>query len=224
MHPVNEYKYFYVYKTTNLINGKIYIGIHAANTLNNRYLGSGINLKKSIKKNGRDNFKKEILQICATYDEALTEERRIVTREFVQDPNTYNVEVGGLGGKIWNDEARAKMSATKKGSIPWNKSKTVGTFMTEEARQELSRRMSGKGNHMYGIDVANIISPEKNAERLKKISENNRKPKSTVVKYREYAKNRFWIVNENGKIEHCVDENDLRLLSGLYKKGMKWQG
>lgn len=228
MHPVNEYKYFYIYKTTNLTNGKIYIGVHAANNLDNSYLGSGVNLNKSIKKNGKDKFKKEILQVFPSYEEALNEERRIVTKEFVQDPNTYNLEIGGNGGKIWDDKKRAKMSTTKKqlyesGLEPWNKGKQVGNFMTESAKKELSQRMSGSGNHMFGINVADILTPEKNAARLKKISENNRKPKKSKEKYKDYAAKRFWIVNKDGKLEHCLDENDARLLSGLYRKGRTWQ-
>lgn len=223
MHPINKYNYFYVYKTTNSVNGKIYIGVHAANTLENRYLGSGVNLRKAIKKHGRDKFKKEILGVFQSYDEALNEERQLVTKEFVQDPTTYNVEIGGLGGKVWDTEKRAKMSKTKKGSVPWNKGKQVGNFMTQDARETLSQKMSGKGNHMYGINVAEILTPEQNAERLRKISENNKKAKLSTDKLKNYAKNRCWIVNINGKLEHCTDDHDQRLLSGLYQKGRKWK-
>jgi group I intron endonuclease len=48
-----------VYITTNLINGKKYIGSHTKN--NPDYLGSGKWLKSAIKKYGRDNFKRQIL-------------------------------------------------------------------------------------------------------------------------------------------------------------------
>ena len=223
MHPVNDYKFYYIYKTTNKINNKIYVGIHATNNLENRYLGSGVNLAKAIKKYGRDNFTKEILQIFNSYDDALNEERKIVTPEFVKDPTTYNLEVGGLGGKVWTKELREKMAATKKGSTPWNKGKKVGNFMSVTAKTELSQRMSGGKNHMFGVDVNLILSPEKNAERLRKISENNRKPKSTTKELQEYAKKRFWIVNKENKLFHCVDKNDERLLNGEYQLGRKWR-
>lgn len=48
-----------IYKTTNLINGKIYIGKDKHN--NSKYLGSGRRLIKAIQKYGRDFFLKEII-------------------------------------------------------------------------------------------------------------------------------------------------------------------
>ena len=45
-----------IYKTTNLINGKIYIGMSKNKKEN--YLGSGIYLKYAIDKYGKENFKK----------------------------------------------------------------------------------------------------------------------------------------------------------------------
>ena len=61
-------KQYYVYLTTNLINGKKYIGQHYGEVDDN-YIGSGSTLKKAINKYGKGNFKKEILCICATPEE-----------------------------------------------------------------------------------------------------------------------------------------------------------
>jgi len=49
-----------IYITTNLINFKIYVGFYNGN--NPKYLGSGDLLLKAIKKYGRNNFRKEILE------------------------------------------------------------------------------------------------------------------------------------------------------------------
>ena len=46
---MHEYKFHIIYKTTNLLNGKIYVGLHSTDNLNDRYMGSGWVLKYAIK-------------------------------------------------------------------------------------------------------------------------------------------------------------------------------
>ncbi len=53
-------KYHFIYKTTNLINGKFYIGMHSTSNLKDGYLGSGKRLWFSIKYHGRENHIIEI--------------------------------------------------------------------------------------------------------------------------------------------------------------------
>lgn len=64
-----------IYITTNLINGKQYIGKDARN--NPKYLGSGTYLIKSIKKYGKENFKKEIIEHCSSF-RSFNSKRRIL--------------------------------------------------------------------------------------------------------------------------------------------------
>ena len=56
--------HYTVYKTTNLINNKIYIGQHITNNLDDGYLGSGKNLKHDIKKYGKENFTISVIEEC----------------------------------------------------------------------------------------------------------------------------------------------------------------
>lgn len=86
-----------IYKTTNLINGKFYIGKDSKNDPN--YLGSGYILKRSIKKYGRENFKKEILEKCNS-EEHLNERERFWIAELKcrERSDCYNIGAGGDGG------------------------------------------------------------------------------------------------------------------------------
>lgn len=84
-----------VYKTTNLINGKFYIGQDSKNNPN--YLGSGTLLKRAIKTYGRKNFIKEIIEICET-KEQLNEREIFWINETNARIEGYNIAEGGRGG------------------------------------------------------------------------------------------------------------------------------
>jgi len=100
-----------VYKTTNLVNGKYYIGVHSCKCNPCRYLGSGVALKAAIRKYGRDNFKRQTLRDFSSREEALVFEKDIVNFKSSQ---TYNMVEGGLGGQH-NPETLRKMSESLKG-------------------------------------------------------------------------------------------------------------
>lgn len=91
-------RHYTVYQTTNLLNGKIYIGKHETNNPNDRYLGSGKLLTRAIKKHGRDNFKKEVLFDFQTEAEMNAKEAELVDEEFCLREDTYNICHGGKGG------------------------------------------------------------------------------------------------------------------------------
>lgn len=93
---------YYVYKTTNLINGKIYIGKHSTTNLNDNYIGSGTIFLKAVKKHGKQNFKREILKFFNTDKEMADYENLLVTEEFVASNDNYNIIPGGSGGKYPN--------------------------------------------------------------------------------------------------------------------------
>jgi hypothetical protein len=90
--------FFYLYQITNLVNNKIYIGVHSTKDMNDSYMGSGINIQLAIKKYGIDNFKKDILYTFDNADDMYAKEKDIVTDEFLLREDTYNLRVGGTGG------------------------------------------------------------------------------------------------------------------------------
>lgn len=89
--------YYTIYQTTNLINGKIYIGKHQTTNLDDGYLGSGTRFNHALKKYGKENFKKEILFIFDNVKEMNEKESELVNESFVRRPDTYNITLGGNG-------------------------------------------------------------------------------------------------------------------------------
>lgn len=91
-----------IYKTTNLLNGKIYIGKDKKN--NKNYFGSGVALKESIKKHGKNNFKKEFICFCNNLEELNKKEKYYIKFYNSQDRNIgYNITEGGDGNNLsWN--------------------------------------------------------------------------------------------------------------------------
>ena len=90
----------YIYLTTNLINGKKYIGQHNGSIKDN-YLGSGVLLVKAIEKYGKENFKKEILEECDITELDEKEKYWIAYYNALEDENFYNLSKGGQKGDGW---------------------------------------------------------------------------------------------------------------------------
>lgn len=88
--------YGYVYKTTNLINGKIYIGQHKEGKFNSFYLGSGIKIKHAIKKYGKENFTVEIVEECEDLQSLNEKEKYWIEFYNARDGSIgYNISAGG---------------------------------------------------------------------------------------------------------------------------------
>jgi group I intron endonuclease len=128
-----------VYKTTNLINGKCYIGQDAKN--NPAYLGSGVALNRAIKKYGKENFKKEIVAWCCTKEHLDFLEVFYIKLFNTKSLNGYNLTDGGDGFKgKHSEETRRKMSEARKGYIGRN-----GVFRhSKETRKKISEIQMGR--------------------------------------------------------------------------------
>lgn len=90
--------YHIVYLTTNLVNGKMYVGKQSTFNPYDNYIGSGHNIKRAIKKYGKDNFKKTILHFCLSKEDSAYWESVIVDQSFIDRKDTYNIAKGGNGG------------------------------------------------------------------------------------------------------------------------------
>jgi hypothetical protein len=174
-----EKKYHYIYKTTNLKNGKFYVGMHSTNKLNDGYLGSGYKLRRSINKHCRENFKLEILEFFDTREDLINREKELINESLLKDPMCMNLVFGGNGGFIsvdgykkgakrmnqivWtNPEYRKKKSEWKsehniklwkEGKLktnPWPK----GNPLSDETKRKIGEankiKQSGSANSQFG--------------------------------------------------------------------------
>jgi group I intron endonuclease len=125
-----------IYKTTNLINGKIYIGQSKYNENIKQYSGSGTLIKAAIKKYGVSSFRKEILEHCCL-DTLNDRESYWVNKLDAMNPAIgYNLKSGGNQNITFSKESKLKMSKSAKG-----KPKKT---MSEEHRRKLSEWQKGK--------------------------------------------------------------------------------
>ena len=141
-----------IYKTTNLINGKIYVGKDAKN--NPKYYGSGNLIKLAIKKYGKENFKKEIIEYCLDCVEL--SKREIY---WIKELNSidkligYNLSEGGIGGCLGckaSDETKAKLSGKN--------NHFYGKHHTDETKEKLSKAL--KGREIWNRGKLGIYSEE----------------------------------------------------------------
>lgn len=86
---------YMVYRTTNNINGKIYIGFHKFVSFDDGYLGSGKLMRRAIEKYGSENFTREVLYVFDTPEEALAKEAELVNENFIKRVDVYNLALGG---------------------------------------------------------------------------------------------------------------------------------
>ena len=87
--------FYIIYKTTNLVNGKFYIGKHQTKNLDDGYMGSGKLLRRAIKKHGLENFHREVLHLCKSEKHMNLLEKILVVPDVELN---YNLCDGGKGG------------------------------------------------------------------------------------------------------------------------------
>ncbi|MCI2234709.1 hypothetical protein MKK42_21810 [Escherichia coli] len=145
---------YFVYQITNLLNGKIYVGAHKGEP-DDGYMGSGVMITRAIKKHGVENFRKDILLECETQEQMYLEESRIVTKDFIEREDTYNLTLGGCGSfdHINSDPEARKQASTKALNTLLSKPKE------ELERIYRSRALNGSRNFWFGKDRSGENNP-----------------------------------------------------------------
>lgn len=138
----------YIYKTTNNVNGKIYVGMHRVDdgVMDEKYLGSGKRLKYAIEKYGRDNFSCEILEWCDS-DELLSEREVFwISKLNSMDENVgYNMNEGGLGG--WKIDVAGENNPMYGVHRFGKDNPNFVNIRTDASKQQQSKSIAAHGGH-----------------------------------------------------------------------------
>lgn len=135
------FKYYLVYKTTCLITKKYYIGAHGTDNLKDYYLGSGLYIKRALKKYGRENFKREILESLPDEETMFKREQELVEQVLGKDPLCMNFREGGfappnLRGIPLRPEHRKKISTKLKGNKNGIGNKNVHEYLLQQVPKD----------------------------------------------------------------------------------------
>lgn len=163
-----------IYKVTNQLNGKFYIGKHQTLDPNDRYFGSGRALLNAIKLHGKKNFVKEVLFDFDSEVEMNAKERELITEAQIADPNCYNMAVGGEGGPHFKGRSHSAETISK------IKERRKEHVVSEETRRKFSgRRHSEETKQKISAAASKRVWSE---ETKRKISESlkNRSKKFTA--------------------------------------------
>jgi group I intron endonuclease len=212
-----------IYKITNLINNKVYIGktvrklevrfkghLKAAESKINRYLCDAVNHY------GKENFKIELIEQCERENENEREKYWIKTLNSNNKKFGYNMTEGGDGGQTrkgvkQSEETKRKISEKNKGKV-----------RTEKEKQNLRDKNLGK---KHSIETRKKMSESRKkrpycAETFKKIWEARRKNGTTSIKMSEETKIKISQATK-GKLKGKMSEETKKKLSEI-NKGKPW--
>lgn len=185
-------KSYLLYRVTNLINGKIYIGAHSTEDPDDDYLGSGRAIQNAIKKYGRINFKKEILGFFETEELMFLAEAEIVDIDFIKRHDTYNEVVGGRGAGPYLGISTADTLWITNGAI----------------HQRIAEGIPVPEGWRFGRAVAPAKGSKwiTNGQKTKRIPRESPLPVGWWVESRQNRKTKFWITN--GADNKTIDSLD----------------
>lgn len=152
--------YGYLYKTTNIKNGKLYIG-QKKGAFSKSYLGSGIHIKNAIKGTGKQFFRVELICYLSTSQQLDEFEKHMISkyREIVGKDAIYNIADGGKWTTIGYNS-----SGTKNGFY--------GKTHSSIVRKIISKTHKGKKYsdiHRKNMSIGKVKSKEKYKEAFSKL-------------------------------------------------------
>jgi len=211
----------YIYITTNLVNGKKYIGKRQSSFFQPNYHGSGIVLSRAIAKYGVDKFTTEVLQWCYSNEELCAAEAK-----YIADANAcytddyYNIAAGGHGGNTYAGKTEAEMSFiaekiaakartcnSNHGQYTGSKNSMFGRHQTKDARQRTSATLRASKRHCSHAWTAEM-------EAKRKARQSAFCPLWTItdqdsgIYYQYFGRRSYWLTKLFGPIVDNLDRFD----------------
>ncbi|MDN6184195.1 MAG: hypothetical protein L0J09_06425 [Lactococcus lactis] len=180
--------YGYIYRTTNLINNKIYIGQKKSNIFVPTYYGSGTIIKRAISKYGIENFEVKIIEQCFSKEQLCEREIFWIAKEksLYSFGKGYNITPGGEFGDTFShhpdkEEIRKRMSITN-----------AGRKHSDDWKRKASERTRGKNNPMYGKPGTRkgLSMSSEQKEKIRQSNIGKKRSVETIQKVKDAKKNR----------------------------------
>jgi len=149
-------KYHFLYKTTNIVTSKYYIGVHTTSNIDDGYLGSGVVIKRSIAKYGVNNHVRECIQFFDTREECLAAEKEFITESLLSDSMCMNLRQGGRGGftaaqqRLNNVKSQQKQKQLRETDPDWMQHRTAKQSATCKQQYANNERPVNVRPHVVG--------------------------------------------------------------------------
>lgn len=216
-------KFYGVYKITNLLSGKFYIGSHSTFDLQDSYMGSSKYLNEDIEKLGAKIFKREWLYIFSDKEDMLSKEEELIREEFKkEDKNIYNIKIDGG----WNtSNLTAVYDKTGKSfMVNCNDIRlTTGELITTQKKRMFVKDFSGKcfnvlkddlnyKNDKYCSNSKNNVVVKDDDNKCFIVSKDD--PRFLTGELNSHFKGKVVVHLNTDTINFMVDKNDPRIKTG----------
>lgn len=203
-------RYYYLYQIRNKLNNKIYVGVHSTKDMNDGYMGSGQYIRSAIRKYGKENFEKTILELFDSVEEMFLREAEVVTSEFIQRTDTYNLMEGGEGLRAGTDTATrfSNLGHAAQDALGVEYNKHRRRFASGAAMHKLRGTGIYDGTNRQKM-IANSKTPEARAKQKETIKRNKM---SQGEKNPNYGK--VWVHKDQESIRILSSDLDKYISSG----------
>lgn len=158
----------FVYLTTNIVNGKIYVGQHTITSGDWKYIGSGTLFKRALEKYGKENFKRRILKLCYSinqlngyetyytlkynpnldpkigYNQIIGPVRRSGNKNPMSYPNVRNKSIKANRKTTSNPGYRKRQSEIMKEYFKTHEANFKGCKHSEETKDKIRQKLIGR--------------------------------------------------------------------------------